>query len=206
MSVVEVIHQQGSELALGDSERIIHLHRESLGRSLIALLGDVILWRYYKFVLASRVDHLFTAKRHGEIVGVAVVSEESRSIIKRFWFANPAVFGVFVAIGFFRHGQVRQSVLGTMFGREQSAAIDPKMPELIQIFTGSSLRNQKIGTSLLEGVEKFLRQSRYKEYFIKTELSRQNEAKFFYRNRLFREHSVSSFFGKEFVFMVKAIS
>ncbi len=162
--------------------RIAWLHVDLLPDTAIAKLGVGYAQSFYRWVLASPMEHLFVCRDDGEIVAVAVLSLSNASLTSRLWRGTPLGLHLLSLIG--RSGFVDVSrAVWPSFTRGRRCEGRPA--EVISLFTQARNRRRGLASTLLARVERFLRELGHDRYVVRTASSPGNPALEFYLVRRF---------------------
>ena len=189
-------------MSVSDAQQLAALHRTTLPLSVLGRMGEPTLQQYYRWAAKSTSEHVFLARERDLVTGVAVLSEEPATVIRRFVRATPWTFSRDALLTLVRSAEFRRDVRA--FWRERSNETHEK-PEVLQIFVDRERQSQKTGTRLLERVETWLRTHGVPRYYART-LAEQNEPTLtFYARRGFHEVGSRVFCGTRFVVLEKIV-
>jgi GNAT superfamily N-acetyltransferase len=192
----------GEAMSDGDVQRLAMLHQQTMPHSVLGRLGGPTLRRYYQWVANSRVEHVFIAREDGEVTGVAVLSEQPSTVIRRFVLAHPLRFMRDALATFLHVAEFRREALS--FLRERSNDADTT-PEVLQIFVAHERQARHTGTRLLERVEQWLRRRRRTRYYARTLATGNDATLAFYGRRGFREVGRRTFCGTRVLVLEKTV-
>ncbi len=189
-----------------DSRRTVaKLHSESLGDSILSVLGPKVVARYYEFLVGSELEAVFVCRREGRVVGAAVLTEDPDTLTRRFVSHGSPVLLWLAAVGAARSLAVaRRLVLSTRQPKPLGAL--EGLPEVVQLFVDPAVRGLGVGRAVLEEVESHLRGSAHRAYFVKTLAAGDNRALDFYNRLGFVPLGEQSVQGFRFRFLSKQLS
>lgn len=186
-----------------DVARLAALHRACLPGSILSALGDAGVARYYRFALASPVEHVLVARGEPGVVAGCVLSTAAPTLLWRFARAAPAALVRDLA-GALASRRVRRRFrarLVEVAGRGAPLAL----PEVTQIFTDRDRRGGGVGAALLRAAEAMLRDGGHRAYCVHT-LRDDNDAGIrFYRREGFTPTAATRSFGDHYLVMTKEL-
>ncbi len=172
------------------AQQAARLHDACLPGSLLSKLGPSLTGHFYAFALSSNKEKVFYEANPG-LQGVAVLSMEPDTLMKRFFLECTSRPGLLLSLPFTRPAAVVKTALGIVMPEKAPEKIHG-LPEVVHIYTGHAARRQGIGKNLLAQVEQYLARLRVKTYFLKTENLPQNQALAFYKASGFERAGVNS--------------
>lgn len=191
-----------THLPAADIDRLAALHRASLPRSILSVLGQPAVVRYYRQVLGSRDELVAIARNErGTIDAGVVVSRAPGTLLQRFARAAPVVLATELGKNLLASGDLRRRFARRL--RESEAPGTAGIPELVQIFTDASLRGRGIGADLVRSCEDALRRERVPAYVIRTHRDDNDAGIRFYRRLGFTIIGETRSFGDHYVVMKK---
>lgn len=193
---------ENESISQSELSQITRLHIDSLEDSMLTTLGKSVVQNYYKFISESRNDCLFYVKEGDNVIGACMISHKPNSVTKRMAKQYPIVILSSVLKQVLLSGKKRKKIFQFLNKNESPKAII-NLPEVIQIFTDSNYRNKRIGSRLLEQVERYLKSRNENRYYLKTLDNIDNLALHFYRKRNFAEVGKSEIGGRPYVYFKK---
>jgi GNAT superfamily N-acetyltransferase len=185
-----------------DVVRLAVLHRASLPRSMISVLGQDAVVRYYDMVLRSFQEIVAIARNEQGIIDAGVVvSRKPATLLNRFSRVAPTHFAAEICKSFVLSGDVRRRFFRRI--RESEPHGLDGIPELVQIFTDSALRGRGIGADLVRTCEDALRRAGDRAYVIRTHRDNNDAGIRFYLRLGFTKIGETRSFGDHYVVMKK---
>lgn len=189
-------------LSPSDIERLAALHRASLPRSMLSVLGQPAVVRYYRMVLRSYDEIVAIARNaRGTIDAGVVVSRSPADLLDRFSRVEPWPLALEITKSLVLSGDLRRRAF-RRFG-EAVPHETHGIPELVQIFTDPALRGRGIGADLVRSCEDALRRAGDRAYVIRTHRDGNDAGIRFYRRLGFTIIGETRSFGDHYVVMKK---
>ncbi|KAA3607027.1 MAG: N-acetyltransferase [Calditrichaeota bacterium] len=194
-----------NSLSKKDLTEITKMHIDSLEDSMLTILGESVVFNYYKFISESNLDCLFLVKEGDTVIGTCMISHEPNSITKRMALKYPIVILSSVLKQIIISSDNRKKIFQFLDKDNEAPKSVLGLPEVIQIFTNSNYRNRRIGSRLLEQVESYLKKRNEKVYCLKTLDKVDNLALHFYSKRNFVEVGKNVVGEKPYVYFTKTL-
>lgn len=175
--------------------QIATLHIQSLPESSVTKLGYRFALSFYRYIQSSKKEWIEIVKKDSQIVGVGVISLNSRSLPLRLLF-NTSLLIEWLKKNLHHFPKNRMRSQGTV----------PSGPELILLYVDSQHRNTGLGARLLEQVEKRLLANGRSEYWVKTESKPDNLALLFYKKKDFYAKETLTINGINFEIFKKKLT
>ena len=192
-------------LSPADLERIGRLHAESIDDSHPALLGVRYAGVLYQFLAGSEHEVLFTEAVDGQVESCCVVSLDPDSLFTRIargtW---PAL--VRDALLALRLRAFRSYLLGTLRDALKPGKKPGRAPEITFIFSNRDVRGRGFGRVLIERVDRYLQESGFGVYYVKTLDEPANRAIGFYEEQGFAPIDRCEEAGRTFVEFEKQLA
>jgi GNAT superfamily N-acetyltransferase len=186
-----------------DLERLVTLHRSCLPRSILSLLGDRAVTRYYAYVAASSDELVAVARIDGTCEAGCVVSLTPSSLLRRFALHAPTALAAELGRGLLASRELRRRCLLRLSEAPPAGPAD--LPELVQIFTNAQRRGHGLGAELVRFCEDSLRGLGVAAYTIHTERDDNEAGIRFYRREGFTITGEARSFGDYYVIMKKEL-
>lgn len=190
---VDITTLKSEKLSPQDYNELAKLHILCLPESLVSFFGQKYIHQFYQYISKSPFEFLLTHKNQGKIIGVCVLSLSpqtlSRRLVLRTLFLVRIPFAIYNIILHLRSQLFIQCFCMFKFylkRRKEKISIEKNSdPEVIHIFTDLKVRNQGLGTLMLEKCEAILIQKGFNRYIIKTWDDESKPAVKFYKQKGF---------------------
>ena len=193
-----------TRLPAADLERLAVLHRTSLPRSILSVMGQAAVVRYYRQVIASPTELVAIARNDlGMIDAGVVVSRTPGTLLRRFAAAAPVALATELGRNLLLSSDLRRRFVRRL--RESEPHGTEGLPELVQIFTDASLRGRGIGADLVSSCEDALRRGGVPAYVIRTHRDGNEAGIRFYTRLGFTILGETRSFGDYYVVMKKEL-
>jgi len=179
------------------------LHRRCLPESMISMLGESAVERYYAMVTSSSLEHVLVIRDEAGASAGCVLALEPGTVMSRFVRRAPVALARDLAWAVASVAMRRRLASRVREGRGERG---PGVPEVTQIFTDRAQRGRGLGSALLRGVEDHLREVGQLAYCIHT-LRDDNDAGIrFYRREGFTQTGAARSFGDHYLVMTKELT
>lgn len=171
-----------------DAKDAAKIHCEALSGDFLPSLGESFLTTLYKCIIGLNVGFGIVYEKDDRIVGIAVATEHSRLFFKklflwRFWALTPKIL-----FSILKHPALIKRTLETLFISTHDNDVSGTDAELLVIVLHSAYRRQRIGTKLINAVNKEFSHRRILNYAVKT-YADNKESNIFYINNHFKYHN-----------------
>ncbi len=173
--------------------------------SLLSNLGKGYLRTYHRFVDESDREEIIIIRGDEKIIGCAVLSLSSSTLLRRLIVHNPPVIDVIRLLLSFRFGGIASVLSKIFFKSSQRTEKETVNVELISLFTDPSRRGQGVGASLVEKCNALLKEKGIERYFVKTRDTPDNRAMDFYLRNGFKVTGAVEWTGKKYAVLEMTI-
>jgi ribosomal protein S18 acetylase RimI-like enzyme len=169
-----------------DVRRIAALHVASIGESVPTMLGPWYARAFFRALLASSREHLFTLRIDGRVESACVVSFEPATVYSRILRVTLPQLALASALALLRSGQFRRFAWHFAVDLLHGRAGQTHAPEITYIFTHPQFRSRGLGKTLIQRIDRFLRERGVASYYVRTIDEPSNRALAFYDAQGFR--------------------
>ena len=191
------------ELNIQDLRYIVDIHLAALSNDLLPQMGKKFLFHFYTYILQSSKESVYYHKENDRILGVCVVSNETRTLMIRVIKNLFIPFIKYSFINIITNRVFRKFVIKIIFSRSH---FTPLSPDIVYIFTNSNHQGKGIGTGLIKRTEYELLRNDVHKYYVKTINKPNSAALRFYKNNNFKIEQEFMYAGTQYVYLSKTIS
>lgn len=156
--------------------QLAQLHVSCLPDTAIGTLGRRYAIGVYRYLIHSRIEHVFLEHEAGQIIAAAVASEDPIGLFARLCSQTSLLWHVMTGAPTYRRWRAFNMLTE---GSTLPLSVQGH-PELVFLFTSAARRRRGIARRLLAKNELLLRSRGHQRYFVRTRNHKANQASHFY--------------------------
>jgi len=177
-------------------DEIVNMHFQELGDDILPQMGIIILNKFYKYIITSDKEVIFSIRENQKIVTVCVVSFEPNTLMRRMILSSIQSVFFHIPLAMLRKPHLLFFFIKVIFAKRKNILCSP---EITYIY--SSIKGKGLGKKILQNIQSCLLTKDIKKLYVKTINTQNNRAIKFYLENGFKKEFTFSYGGKKYLYM-----